>query len=169
MGTLVLALVVGANGAVVRADEVIERVLAVVAGDLILLSDAKAARDFGLVVPGTGADPIRSVLSQLIDRSLILAEVDRYAPPEPGAEAVDLELRGVRGRFPSPQTLDAALAGAGIDENHLRETVRENLRIRAYLDQRFATGGPDQQRAMIDEWVAGLRRRSEILDLYVSR
>ena len=58
-----------------------------------------AARDLQLVPVGAAADPIRAVLTRLIDRELVLVEVDRYAPPEPGAEAVDAEVRGVRARF----------------------------------------------------------------------
>jgi len=45
--------------------------------------------------------------------------------------------------------------------------LRENLRIRAYLDQRFATSAQPRQQ-LIDEWLAGLRRRAEILDVYAA-
>ncbi len=84
-----------------RADEVIDRVLAVVAGDLIMQSDVRAARELGLVNAGDAADPDRAVLSQLIDRALILDEVERYAPPEPAPDAIDRAFRAVRARFAS--------------------------------------------------------------------
>src|SRR6266446_412291 len=134
-------LFVGITG--VCAAETIDRVLALVAGQLITLTDVTAARDLGLVAADAAADPVRAVLSKLIDRELILAEADRYAPPEPGTEAVDREMERVRARFQSPQAFALALARSGIDEKHLRETLREDLRITAYLDQRFAIpGGP---------------------------
>src|SRR5882672_5342805 len=66
--------------------ETIDRVLAVAAGQLIMLSDVTAARDLGLVTLNKAVDPgqsIGAILSTLIDRELVLAEVDRYAPPEP--------------------------------------------------------------------------------------
>jgi len=195
-----------ACAAVVRADEVIDRVLAVVAGQMITLTDVTAARDLGLVpAPATG-DPIRAILSKLIDRELILAEVDRYAPPEPGAAAIDAEVDGVRARLGSDEAFRTALARSGIDEKHLRETLREDLRIRAYLAQRFAVPIPDEdelnryyreheaafmrgaallpfeaarplvldavvaehRRALVDDWIAGLRRRGDITDLYLA-
>jgi hypothetical protein len=93
-------------------------------------------------------------------------EVDRYAPPEPTADAVDREIDAVRARFPSQAALEAALARSGIDERHLRETLRQDLRIRAYLGQRF-NGTEDQRLALINEWVAGLRRRADVIDLYL--
>jgi len=156
---------------------VLDRVLAVVGDDLITLTDVTAARDLGLAIvpPGT-ADPVRAVLTQLIDRALILAEVDRYAPPEPAADDVTTALAIVRGRFPTDAAYQAALARSGIDENHLRETLRQSLRIRAYLNQRFVASpadrtpgaAEDRQQALIDDWVAGLRRRASIVDLYVT-
>lgn len=150
----------------VRA-EVIDRVLAVVAGQLITLTDVRAAIDLRLQTPDGAADAVRAVLSKLIDRELVLAEVERYAPTEPTAEAVDREVDRVRARFESREAMDAALEKSGIDEKHLRETLRQDLRIRAYLDQRF-TAASDRREALLDEWIAGLRRRGEVLDLYLS-
>src|SRR5262249_55980481 len=118
--------------------ETIDRVLAVAGGQIITLSDVTAARDFGLVTPAGGADPIRSTLSLLIDRELVLVEVDRYAPPEPSNESIDREIAAMRARFATEAAVDAPLARSGVDERHLRDVMRQNLRIRAYQDQRFA-------------------------------
>jgi hypothetical protein len=186
------------------AGEVIDRVLAVVAGQLIMLSDVTGARELGLVSKSLARDPVRETLSQLIDRAIILAEVERYAPPEPDAEAVGRELQGVRAGFSSAEAFEQALRRIGMNERHLRETLRQNLRIRAYLDQRFTVAPatdeevaryygehqdefsrrgtpipfeqarPDVVRAirserrerLVGEWVTGLRRRAEIVDLY---
>jgi hypothetical protein len=126
----------------VAAGEIIDRVLAVAAGNLIMLSDVRAALELGFVSPGSVPDPVREVLSRLIDRALMLAEVDRYAPPEPSAEAVDRAVQAVRLRFSTPEAFAAALARVGMGDKYLRETVREDLRIRAYLDQRFTVVAP---------------------------
>lgn len=202
VGVLVLA-----GGARTAASEVVDRVLAVVAGNLIMLSDVTAALEFGLVARGAEPDPVRHTLSRLIDRAIILAEVERYAPPEPDADAVDRELQAVRAGFASPQAFDQTLARVGVNEPHLRETLRQELRIRAYLDQRFTVAPPtdeevgryyrehqqefsrngvlipfdqarqnvvqavrtERRRMLVDDWVAGLRRRAEIVDLYGSK
>ena len=163
-GGALIAAVLAAG--VIRA-ETIDRVLAVVAGQLITLSDVTAARDLGLESADGAADPVRVILTRLIDRELILAEVDRYAPPEPTAEAVDGEVERVRARFPSPDAFNAALERSGMDEKHLRETVRQNLRMAAYLDQRFASAA-DRRQVLIDEWTSGLRRRGDVIDLFLT-
>lgn len=161
------ALIVAVLAAGVVRAETIDRVLAVVAGQLITLSDVTAATDLGLQSPDGSADPVRAVLSKLIDRELVLAEVDRYAPAEPTAEAVDREVERVRQRFSPQAAFDAALARSGIDEKHLRETLRQDLRMRAYLDQRFSAAA-DRRSSLVDEWMAGLRRRGGVIDVYLA-
>jgi hypothetical protein len=165
-GILITAAWVALSGLV--AAETIDRVLAVVAGQVILLSDVTAARDLGLQTADGAADPVRAVLVKLIDRELVLAEVDRYAPPEPDAAAVDRGVEALRARFPSRQAFDATLEKSGIDENHVRETVRQDLRVAAYLEQRFATAG-DRRTQLIADWMSGLRRRGDVIDLYLTR
>jgi hypothetical protein len=157
--------------AVPAAAETIDRVLAVVAGQLIMLSDVAAVRDLGIVAPSPGTDPTGSVLSKLIDRELMLAEVDRYAPPEPETSEIDREMASVRARFPSEKAFTDVLARSGFDATHVREIVRQNLRLRAYLDQRFTAPDGDQQRRqkLIDDWVASLRRRTPVINLYQPR
>src|SRR4051812_17830066 len=163
---LLIGFFAAALGSAVHA-ETIDRVLAVAAGQVITLSDVTAAIDFGLQTPGDAVDPVRAVLTKLIDRELVLAEVDRYAPPEPTAEAVDREIARVRQRFPAGAAFDAALARSGIDEQHLRETLRQDLRMRAYLDQRFSANG-ERRATLIAEWMTGLRRRGDVIDLYLA-
>ena len=162
VAALVASAVSGSSRAA-TAQEVLDRVLAIVGGNMITLTDVNAARDLGLVEAPAGADPIRDILPRLVDRELILAEVDRYAPPEPTIEALNTELRARRERFPSEAAFQTALARTGINEGRLRETLRQDLRIRAYLDQRFA--GTDRRDEVVREWVAGLRRRTDIVDL----
>ncbi|HVB37645.1 MAG TPA: hypothetical protein VND92_03875 [Vicinamibacterales bacterium] len=135
---LVLAAVTfGAAQVGLRADEIIDRVLAVVSGEVITLSDARAARTFGLVDLPPGVDALNAVLQKLIDRDLMLGEVEHYSPPEPDPAAIDRRLEAIRRRFPTQAAYEQALLTAGFDQSHLRAVVRDNLRIQAYLDQRF--------------------------------
>lgn len=130
--------------ATVSEAEIIDRVLAVVGGVVITQSDVTAAFELGLATAGPSDDPIAAVLSQLIDRQLILAEVDRYAPPEPATDAIDRMAEQVRARFPAAQAYNAALARSGIDQARLRHMLRDQLRLRAYLDQRFTVPPPNE-------------------------
>ena len=125
--------------------EIIDRVLAVVGGVVITQSDVTAASTLGLVAPEKNSDPVQAVLSKLVDRQLILAEVDRYAPPEPATTAIDQEVALVRARFPSDAAYSAALARTGTDDKLLRQILRDDLRTRAYLAQRFTVPPPTDE------------------------
>ena len=166
MGVAALAIVIMIGAA--RA-ETIDRVLAAAGGQVIMLSDVTAALELGLVSDDGAADRIGAALAKLISRRLVLVEVNRYAPPEPADAAVEREVASVRARFPSRQAFEAALERVGLTEAHVREIVRENLRIRAYIEQRFAGAENDARRQMlVDEWVAGLRQRADVIDLYAT-
>ena len=138
LGIAVLAATFAVHG-VVRAAEVIDRILAVVSGEVIMLSDARAATRFGLIDVAPGAnDPVRAAMNGLVDRHLQLLEVNRYLPPEPPAAAIDEQFAKVRAGFQSEDAFRAALAECGITETQLRARIRDNLRIASYRAQRFA-------------------------------
>ena len=117
-------------------DQVIDRVLATVDGRVITLSDVRGARALNLVAPRPGPDPAKAVLDALVDRVLVLGEVERFAPPEPDPAAVEREVAALRAA--GPADFGAALAAAGHDDASLRRWVRNSLRIESYIAQRFA-------------------------------
>lgn len=125
-----------------NAAPIIDRVLASVSSSIITLSDVNAAIDLGLVNTSGASDPVQAALEQLIERSLMLAEVDRYAPPEPPEEEIDARVRVLRARAGSEERLRRALAGGGLTEESLRAIARDDLRLEAYLSQRFASMTP---------------------------
>jgi hypothetical protein len=151
---------------VIASAEIIDRVLAVVGGVVITQSDATAAFELGLVSIGPTDDPLATALSKLIDRQLMLTEVERYAPPDPPEEAVDRLVESVRSKFPASGAYTAALNRSGVDEARLRQILRDQIRIDAYLEQRFTS---ESRATLIGEWVNGLRRRTDITYLYVPR
>jgi hypothetical protein len=119
--------------------EIIDRVLAVVAKELIMLSDVSAAVRLGLVpAPVAGQDATRVALDALIARELELLETNRYQPPEPAAAQIEARLEAVRRRFPTAAALDTVLAQSGWTMQQLRLRIRDDLRIDAYLEQRFS-------------------------------
>jgi hypothetical protein len=146
---LVLAL-----GAVCAHAEIIDRVLAVVGSQVVTLSDVRSVQTFGEIPVGMATANAAQILDGLIDRELMLGEVDRYAAPEPDPALVDRRMAQIRARFPGPGAFDQALARSAMTESSLRAFVAGNLRIDAYLDQRFgvpAQPTPDEvQRYYLD-------------------
>lgn len=188
--------------------EVIDRILATVGGALILQSDAVAAARLGLVELPRQGDPLQWTLDRMIERRLMLIEVDRYAPPEPDRALVDERLQQIDQRIGSGERLDAILRETGLSVDQLRLYVRDNLRIEAYVEQRFgaafrpseddlvayyrsheaeftregrlrpfaevrdearASLVAERRAAAVRDWMAGLRRRTEVNVLYLGR
>jgi len=134
---LVLALTLAGLAAVQSAwADIIDRIVAVVGPDVIMLSDVRAVTTLGLM-PDAADD--EAVIAQLIDRALILAEVNRFIVPEPGIDLITSDIADVRRRFPTLEALAAALATVGLTEAGLARVVRDNRRIDSYLSQRFGS------------------------------
>ncbi len=194
----------GAIAAVGSAQEVIDRLMATVSGQVITLSDARAALALG-VVESQPPDVDGAATRQLIDRMLILQEVARFSPPEPPAAALDARIAQMKSRFRSSAEFDAMAAATGLESLRLRDMARDDLRIQSYLTQRFgASGTPTEdevvryyrshhdeftrdgvlqpfeavaslareraaaqrRRDLITDWVASLRTRADVQELY---
>jgi hypothetical protein len=119
------------------AQQLLDRVVARVEGYAITLTDVQAALGLGVTQVPPGVDPIETGTQQMIDRQLLLAEVQRFPPPEPSAEAVDREVMQLTMR--AGAGLGALMQSTGLTEGRIREIARDNLRILDYLDQRFGT------------------------------
>lgn len=199
------ALLVALSGTI-AAGEIIDRVLAVAGGQIITLSDARAAARLALVPLEADGDPIASALQRLIDRQLMLAEIERYAPPEPSASALDAAVAAMRQRFDDALAFEVALARTSMSPERLRRFVRDTLRIESYQQQRFGSmvqptdqelvrhygnhseaftvdgvllpfGAvregvrarviQERRAVLVDQWLEGLRRRSNVVVLYL--
>jgi len=136
---LVIASVLLCAAAAPARAEIIDRVLAVVDTQIITLSDARAALKFNLVPQDVSVDPVGAALQRLIDRRLMLAEVERYAPPEPAPAAVDAALAVIAARFKDVLEMEIALNQSAMSREELRRYVRDSLRIETYLQQRFSS------------------------------
>src|SRR5437660_1579258 len=101
---ILVAVLVFSGGAMASA-EIIDRVVAVVAGQVITKSDVDAAVALGMA----------GNLQELIDRMLMLNEVRRVAPPEPTATDVQARLARMRARFASPAAFARMLAASGLE------------------------------------------------------
>lgn len=151
-GTVCLALLTcGPAGAQAPSGELLERTLAVVGGAVITRSDVTIADALQLFADS--AVPAGPTLTRLIDRQLMLQEVARFAPAEPVAEAVRARVETMRARAGGDAAVTAVLARGGRDAGELETWVRDDLRLGAYLDQRFASAGAPVE-ADLAAWVA---------------
>jgi hypothetical protein len=168
---LLAALGIGDQGPGIAAQgSLIDRIMAVVGGRPILLSDVNAARQFRLIEPPSATpDPVGFTLERLVERTLVLAEVERFQPPEPDPIEITVRVDDLQRRGGSLEAFDKALSVTGMTREQLRRHIRDDLRITTYLNQRFgATRVPADRDAAIAAWVSELRRRADVTILYRS-
>jgi hypothetical protein len=164
----------------VRA-EIIDRVLAILPGQIITLTDVEAALELGLVDAPASGDRIAGGLAAVIDRVLMLNEVRRVSPPEPSPAAIDARVARIRQRFSAPAELSRVLEARGLDETIVRLYAADDLRLASYLDERFTAAAQptdeeirqagesarqrltdERRRTLIGAWTAELRRRADV-------
>ena len=123
--------------------DVIDRVVAVVDGHLITMSDVRTITALGLLDPSSPSSPVEPgrepIVEHLIDRVLVLQEVERYAPAPPDGKAIDARIAAIAQTNGSPAELEARLHEFGVSDAWLRQWATDSLRIRAYVDQRFGS------------------------------
>jgi hypothetical protein len=121
---------------------VVDRVLAVVSGSIITLSDARAVIDLGMIDVRQSRDAVGAALKWLIERRLVLDEALRYEAADPARAGVDEALAAIRGRFPDEAAWQAALVRLGLTPDGVRALVVDTLHAQAYINDRFSTAVP---------------------------
>lgn len=137
----------------------IDRILVVVNGDIITLSDVRAARVLRLV-SGDATEP--DVVQELIDRRLVLAEMRRFQAPDPGPEALAARRAEWQSRH-GGDDVARLLPLAGVGTSFVDRWLADDLRREAYLEQRFAALDAGRRTTAIRLWMEGLRARAEIV------
>jgi len=128
--------VIGAEQAPVSLA-LVDRVLAVVARQVIMLSDVRAFLELGLVDPSASADPVPETLTVLIERQLVANEISANVIEEPSTQEVEGQMAVVAERLGGLDALRAVLPTIGFTADDLKQLLREDLRIERYLARRF--------------------------------
>lgn len=113
----------------------LDRLVATVEQRALMQSDVDLALRLGSIEPASPEGP--SLVDQLVSRELVRLEAERFAVAEPPATVVQDRLEALA----DGQPVDAWLAGLtafGVPADSIRRRVVDDLRIAAYLDQRFA-------------------------------
>jgi len=134
-GILLAAAVAAASG-LLSAQEVVDRIVARVENDVILLSDVRALSRYQQFLDGK-SETDAQILDRLIDQWIVRTEADVSHSPRPADTDVDHGLSRVRNAFGSEQEYETRRKQAGLSEPDLRAMVASQLYLSNYLDSRF--------------------------------
>lgn len=120
--------------------EVIDRVLAIVDDDPILLSEIERRIELGLVTPEEGEpDQIfrRRVLDGLIEQRLRLHELDRYGGSEVAEEEVEHQVESLQESLGGPGALESRLSSMNMTEQDLRNLFQRQIQVLRFIEERL--------------------------------
>jgi hypothetical protein len=160
MRGVLMALILTAAGTAASAQEPVEidRTLQRVNGTAIMTSDVRQARLLRLLNPPPASDD--AILTALENRLLMLNEAARGAIGEPAAAQIAARRQAWAALWPSPAEVAAQIQRAGVTDRALDGWFRDDLRMEAYIAQRFP---PDPRRdERIASWIKDLRQRANL-------
>jgi hypothetical protein len=154
LGTCLLA------AAAVAARELIDRIVARIENDVILLSDVRLLSSYQLLVDGK-SESDSEILDHLIDQWIVRNEASAARTPQPSETDIDRSVeRLVRG-FSSKEDYQARRKLAGLSEAEVRRITTDELFLNSYLDARFRPTVRVDEKAIEDFYKNSLMPRAQ--------
>jgi hypothetical protein len=119
-----------------QAARVVDRIVAYVEGDIVLLSQVRELGAFQRLVEGRSESDDR-LLTELIEQWMVQTEATESRFPRPAQAEVDRELDRLSAQFPNPEAYAAKLRELGLSAAQVRELLARQIYVVRYLDYKF--------------------------------
>ena len=130
-------------------QEVVDRIVARVENDIILLSDVRELKDYQELVDGK-SESESTILDRLIDQWIVKSEAELSRFPEPKDEEIDRGVSRVVKSFGSPEEYEARKKQSGLNDTEVRKIVAAQLYLSNYVDSRFRPSAQIDEKAIVD-------------------
>ena len=120
----------------VRAQEVVDRIVARVETEIILESDVRQLSRYQAFLDGKPQSDA-DILNRLIDQWIVRSEAGVARFPQPSEEDVNRSIERLKRSFSSPEEFQTRQKQSGITDDEIRRFVRAQLYLSNYLDSRF--------------------------------
>ncbi|HYA62159.1 MAG TPA: hypothetical protein VED66_03095 [Candidatus Sulfotelmatobacter sp.] len=133
---LIAAVALSIMAALAPAQEVIDRIVARVDTDIILLSDVRALSRYQLFMDGK-SESDSEILDRLIDQWIVRNEAKTALFPQPSNEDVQRSLERLKRSFSSTEAFEERKKQSGLTDEDVERMLRAQLYLSNYLDSRF--------------------------------
>ncbi len=117
-------------------QDVIDRIVARVETDIILLSDVRQLNRYQVFLDGK-AQTDEDILNRLIDQWIVRSEASVARFPQPSDDDVNRSIERLKRSFSSPEEFQLRQKNSGLTEDDIHRFVRAQLYLSNYLDSRF--------------------------------
>jgi hypothetical protein len=124
------------SGLATDAQQVIDRIVARIEGDVILLSDVQELSRYQLFIDGK-SETDNQILDRLIDQWIVRTEAETSRFPLPSTQDVQRNVDRIRRSFASPEEYESRKEQSGLNDKDLTEMAAAQLYLGNYLDSRF--------------------------------
>jgi hypothetical protein len=131
-----LAILLAGLAILSRAQEVIDRIVARVDTDIILLSDVRELSRYQSFVDGE-AESDSQILDRLIDQWIVRNEAKAALFPQPSDDDVQRSLDRLKRSFSTPEAFQDRENSAGLTDEDVVRMLTRQLYLSNYLDSRF--------------------------------
>ena len=118
------------------AQEVVDRIVARVENDIILLSDLQALARYQELLDGK-SESAAQLLDRLIDQWIVRTEADVAHFPPPSEAEIERGLDRLKKSFPSPEEFEERKIKDRLSDADIRRMTISQLYLSNYLDSRF--------------------------------
>jgi hypothetical protein len=138
-----------ASASFLKGQEVVDRIVARVENDVILLSEVRELKEYQQLVNGK-SESESAILDRLIDQWIVRSEAALSRFPEPKDAEMDREVSRVVKSFASREEYEARKQQSGLNDAEVRKIVTAQLYLTNYLDSRFRPSVQIDEKAIVD-------------------
>lgn len=131
-----VAAVVALGGDRLAAQEVVDRIVARVENDVILLSDVHGLGRYQQLLDGK-PEANSQILERLIDQWIVRTEAEVSRSPRPSEEDIERSFSRLKNSFTSEQEFETRKKQAGLTDQDIRDMEATQLYLSYYLESRF--------------------------------
>lgn len=146
---LLVAFLLLAVPSLATAQELVDRIVARVENDIILLSDVQALQRYQEFLDGKSKGQ-SAILDLLIDQWIVRSEADVSRFPQAQEDEIDRGVARVVKSFASPEEYEARKKQSGLSDADVRKMVAAQLYLSNYLDSRFRPSVQIDEKAIDD-------------------
>lgn len=121
---------------VVRSQGVIDRIVARIENDIILLSDIRELGRYQAFVDGK-SEKDADILNRLIDQWIVRNEARAALFPQPSDDDVNRSLQRLKRSFSTPEEFEDRKKQSGLTDEDVLRMLKSQLYLSNYLDTRF--------------------------------
>ena len=142
------------------AQDVLDRIVARVDTDIILLSDVRELAQYQQFVDGK-SETDAQILDRLIDQWIVRTEAKAALFSAPTDEEVNRSLERLKRSFSSPAEYEERRKQSGLTDEDIRRILKSQLYLSNYLDSRFRASIQIDDKAIQDFYQTRVVPRAE--------